>query len=407
MNEYRFIFSIIGRERRMRKAAVFKNGIIIIMILISFSWGGQNVQAQPGNELTADVAFMDDYGNLLVDYRPQTFQVENNRMAYNSPPELEGYTFATVNVLKLELDNEASYRVNYFYTQDDIPQGELPDPVPLNEMPTKRTTLEIEDVWISWTDESMKELSDSETRELDYFWETYRIPEPKALRGYHFNRIETGMKSLDGVKIPHFVYIYSREETEASAPSLIFYHLIENRSLRTIRREVRTQPTESNPETQPETNPETQAETKPETQPETKPETQPETKPETEPETRPETEPETKPETEPETKPEIQPETKPETESIPKPKTDSVNKPGKNPESSPESKAELKAEETPGVVGSASTKTLDEPSNMTKGTDNKNVAKKKDLKEYRVPGFLLILLIVGGGILMKKIKENG
>lgn len=364
----------------MRKAAFFKNGIIIIvMILISFSWGAQNVQAQPVNELTADVALMDDYGNLLVDYRPQVFKVENNRMIYKSPPELEGYTFATVNVLKLELDKEASYRVNYFYTQDDIPQGELPDPVPLNEMPTKRTTLEIEDVWISWTDESMKELSDSEIRELDYFWETYRVPEPKELRGYHFNRIETGMRSLDGVKIPHFVYIYSREETEASAPSLIFYHLIENRSLRTIRREVSTQPRETKPETQPETKPETQPETKPETQPETKPETQPETKPESE--------------------AEIEPETKP--------KTDSVTNPGNNPESSPATKVEIDFEIKPGVVENASTNTLDEPNNLTKVTDTQNVAKKKDLKEYGVPVSLLILLIFGGGILMKRIKDNG
>ena len=224
----------------MRRSAYFNIGIIII-ILISFSWGQKEVRAQPENGLTADVSLMDDYGNILVDYQKKIFKVENNHFVYSEPPALAGYVFATVNVLKLEIDDQVSFRVNYFYTQDDILPGTLPEPVPLDEMPTKKTALEVRSVWLSWIDESMKELSDTQTKDIEYFWETYKIPEPKALQGYYFDRLETGMKTLKGVKVPHFVYIYKREEPIATPPSLIFDHLIQNRSVRTVKPERRPQ----------------------------------------------------------------------------------------------------------------------------------------------------------------------
>ena len=70
----------------MRRSAYFNIGIIII-ILISFSWGQKEVRAQPENGLTADVSLMDDYGNILVDYQKKIFKVENNHLVYSKPPE--------------------------------------------------------------------------------------------------------------------------------------------------------------------------------------------------------------------------------------------------------------------------------------------------------------------------------
>lgn len=198
--------------------------------------------AEPRDVIRVEVSLMDDHGFLLADYQTDYFSVVDNQFVYQEPTTVPGYTFATVNVLKLETDSGFSFRVNYFYTRDEEGSAQLPDPVPMDEIPMKRVQLQRRPVWISRIDEFSKELSDSRVMDLDFFWETYVVPEPLELRGYVFKELRTGTKKHEGESIPHFAYVYDRAGQPASPPSLIFEHLIETGSLRTIPREPTVPP---------------------------------------------------------------------------------------------------------------------------------------------------------------------
>lgn len=210
-----------------------KSGISIVFAVLLLIWLGipTAVFAQQNGILKAEVCLMDDYGEVLQDYRTRDFQVENGRFVYRQPPQVEGYTFATANVLQLENEKGSTYRVHYFYTLDDMEPGVLPDPVPLEDMPVKRAPLEQRTVWVSFVDEDLKELTASEERSWDFFWETYELDAPMKIQGYGFQRLETGLRTLQAEELPHFVYVYRKDRSQKAAPSLLFEHRIKDRIL--------------------------------------------------------------------------------------------------------------------------------------------------------------------------------
>lgn len=220
--------------------------------------------------IEADMGIMDDFGNILADYTKEEFVIRDGLFIYREPPLIDRYTFATANVLKIETDKGATYRVNYFYTLDSTEPGLLPEPFPLVEMPMKKAPIEKVKFQVAWTDESMRELAGSEVRTLDYFWDAYVIPLPKLLKGYGFMRLETGRKLVDGVEIPQLVYIYKKDSLSVKPVSLIFGHLLGERTIATIKPE-----NPPNPSTSPAAPPQTKPVTKPQTKPVTKPVTKP------------------------------------------------------------------------------------------------------------------------------------
>lgn len=200
---------------------------------------------ETGDRIRVDYCLMDDYGSLLQDYRSTDFVIDDGRFVFREAPRVEGYRFATANILKLETEAGISYRVNYFYTQEDQLPGLLPDPVPLSELPMKRTQVERRRVFLSWIDQSGKELMDSTAMDLDFIWETFVLPEPEELRGFQFDSLRTGQRFFGGESLPHIAFVYAPDGPARIPPSLIFEHLLEPGSIRTIPREQLPEPATS------------------------------------------------------------------------------------------------------------------------------------------------------------------
>ncbi|WFF71958.1 hypothetical protein [Proteiniclasticum sp. QWL-01] len=237
--------------------------LIIMVLLVTMLLPTASLAAQSDDQIKVEVCLMDDYGNVLKDYTTKYFQISNGRFVYRKAPLVSGYVFATANVLKLETEKGHTYRVQYFYTLESQEPAPLPEPVPMAEMPLKRTPLEERIVWVSWTDSTMKELRDSKTQSWDFFWEAYDIPAPAKLAGYGFQQLLTGEKTYKGRKVPHFVFVYEKAEASEPAPSLIFDHLIESRTIRTLQAEPNPpEPNSSGAATRPMTQPATRADTR-------------------------------------------------------------------------------------------------------------------------------------------------
>lgn len=241
--------------------------IIIMVLLVTMLLPTASLAAPSDDQIKVEVCLMDDYGNVLKDYTTKYFQISNGRFVYRKAPLVSGYVFATANVLKLETEKGDTYRVQYFYTLESNEPAPLPEPVPMDEMPLKRTPLEERIVWVSWTDSTMKELRDSKTQSWDFFWEAYDIPAPAKLAGYGFQQLLTGEKTYKGRKVPHFVFVYEKAEASEPTPSLIFDHLIESRTIRTIQAEPsppepKPDPNSSGADTRPMTQPATRADTR-------------------------------------------------------------------------------------------------------------------------------------------------
>lgn len=273
--------------------SVRKITILLLTLLILGGVGiGTALAASPGEKLEADMILMDEYGNILSHYTREAFQIIDGSVVYKTPPRVEGMSFDTANILELVTDKGSRFRVNYFYTNDrDGGDQPLPDPVPLSEMPQKGTDIEEHRVWISWTDENMRELSESTLSTFDYYWEAYEIPKPRELTGYGYLKLATGHYSLDGEEIPHFAFIYKKGASDEGAPSLLFGHLLEAGRITTIKPETVPDPGVTTPggssqpdsgvkpsPTEPDTRPQT-VPTEPDTRPQTVPEPLPETKP--------------------------------------------------------------------------------------------------------------------------------
>ena len=260
----------------MKKNVKHLKFILYFLILgLTLNLGAVYADTADGT-IEADMGIMDDFGNVLYDYTKQTFEIRNDYFIYRKPPVLDRYTFATANVLKLETDKGVTYRVNYFYTLDSNQPGDLPESFPMSQMPMKKTAIEEKDVMMSWTDESMRELTDSKSVKLDYYWDTFDLKTPKEISGYGFQKIVTGTKTVNGEKMPQIVYVYKRDARDQVAPSLIFGHLIGEAPVSTLKPEV----VPSQPSTKPQTVPKV---TKPSAPPSTKPDagemTAPSTKP--------------------------------------------------------------------------------------------------------------------------------
>lgn len=210
-----------------------KTGLSIIfsVLLLVLLTGPRAVHAQQAGTIKAEVGLMDDYGEILEDYVTRDFKVEGDRFFYRKAPEVEGYVFATANVLRLDNEKGSTYRVHYFYTLDAEEPSPLPEPVPMAEMPAKGAPIEQRKVWVSWTDQDLKELAESKEQTWDFFWETYVVSRPIPMDGFAFQRLETGVKTADGSKMPHFVYVYRQDRARKTAPSLIFEHRIGNQAL--------------------------------------------------------------------------------------------------------------------------------------------------------------------------------
>lgn len=211
---------------------------LFLVLIMSLTLNTQIIYAQkPDQTIEVNMSIMDDFGNILVDYTKETFEIKDDHFVYRQPPVIDRYTFATANVLKLVNDNGETYRVNYFYTLDTTEVQDLPEPLPLSEMPMKNAPFETIKVSVSWTDESMRELTETKIHQLNYFWDAYEIPRPMELTGYGFMRLETGHKVVTGERIPQLVYVYQRRGEDEVAPSLKFAHLFGDKSISTIKAE--------------------------------------------------------------------------------------------------------------------------------------------------------------------------
>lgn len=218
------------------------NFITMLVLLLTISLAVP-AYGETADRLRVDFCLMDDYGNLLQDYRSADFEIADGRVIYREAPKVEGYLFATANILKLETEVGIAYRVNYFYTQDDRLPGMLPDPVPLAELPMKRTKVERRRIYRSWIDQTGKELMDSREVDVDFYWETFVLPEPENLRGFQFDSVRTGQRLVGGETLPHIAYVYASAGPARIPPTLIFEHLVGTDSIRTIPREQLPDPT--------------------------------------------------------------------------------------------------------------------------------------------------------------------
>lgn len=245
-----------------------KSGVLLFLgLIISLTLNFGIAYAQkPDRTIEVNMGIMDDFGNILVDYSKETFEIKDDHFVYRKPPLIDRYTFATANVLKLVTDNGETFRVNYFYTLDSTEAGDLPEPLLWSEMPMKKAPIEKIKVAVSWTDESMREISNTKIMKLNYFWDAFEIPSPKQLAEYGFLRLETGRKMVAGESMFQLVYIYKRRGSDEKAPSLIFAHLFGNQLIKTIKPEYL--PPQS-------TAPVTKADPKPSTSPIPKPDREP------------------------------------------------------------------------------------------------------------------------------------
>ncbi len=219
---------------------------ISILILLTFAGLWPRVAlAEPSGLLEADMILMDDYGNILSHYTRETFQIQDGSFIYNDPPPVAGMSFATANILELITEKGSRYRVNYFYTNEGNGADEpVPDPFPMSLMPKKGAGIEERAVWVSWTDENMRELKESTSATFDYYWDAYEIPEPQEMPGYGYLKLATGWRSAEGEEVPHFVFVYKKGTPDEAWPSLLFGHLLEAGRIRTVKAEPQPDPTD-------------------------------------------------------------------------------------------------------------------------------------------------------------------
>ena len=190
-----------------------------------------------GDHVEADMVIMDDHGNILSHYTRESFSIRDGYFFYNEPPAIEGMVFDTANILELVTEKGPRFRASYFYSSEGMEDQPLPEPFPTAEMPKKGADIEERTVWVSWTDEKRRELSESVELTYDFYWDAYEIPEPKELTGYGYQKIQTGSYLLSGSEVPHFVFEYKKGSTNQAAPSLLFGHLLEVGRIRTIKAE--------------------------------------------------------------------------------------------------------------------------------------------------------------------------
>lgn len=229
-----------------------RHSILILILLVFAGMGTRTVSAEPPEDhIEADMILMDDYGNILSHYTRETFQIRGGSFIYNDPPMVEGMSFDTANILELVTEKGSRFRVNYFYTREGEGEDQpLPEPLPLADMPKKGAGIEERLVWVSWTDENMRELSGSTSETYDYYWDAYELPAPRELPGYGYLKLATGQNSVDGEEVPHFAYVYKKGARDEAAPSLLFGHLLEDGRIRTVKAEPFPVPPET-PEPEP------------------------------------------------------------------------------------------------------------------------------------------------------------